>query len=42
MNPIQKPLDKNEREIPKETSKSVDNKTIYVYIYIKQEKKIKN
>ena len=28
MNPIQEPLDKNERELPKQTSKSVDNKKI--------------
>ena len=28
MKPIQKPLDKNEKELPEETSKNVDNKKI--------------
>ena len=28
MNPIQKPLDKSEKELPKQTSKNVDNKKI--------------
>ena len=28
MNPIQKPLDKNERELPRQTSKILDDKKI--------------